>query len=195
MRNAMCFFLTALVVPATCVLVLAAPRKFDDSSWRKWKNEIQIRVYYDIGIVSDTTQGGGSVWIYGMRIEDDGAEIPVWKHFVFERHAHLFSREYEYLPLNSNHVYLHFTGHGNPDFPIFFKMDRNTGTILKTGNEKDDYFGELKKQHMWYRMIVIDRPAMNNPQPQRIAVINNLRIIDSTQQPPAGDGLKAASEE
>lgn len=131
--------------------------------------DIQIRLFADRGVMLPTGEKGGAIQIYGMEVQGDGSEKVVWRTYLAEFPAGglLFPHEYRLLPMNEKTAYLDilFLSGGRND--NFIEINRKTGQIVRKTGGDDRAFQELKKNSMWYSMIIIDRPMINNPQPQR----------------------------
>ena len=134
------------------------------------EKDIQIRVFADRGVKLPDGSTGGAVQIYGMLVQEDGSEEVVWKTFLFQFHGLLFDHKYEYLPLDSETVYLYVPA--AMDDREFVAMHRKTGEVTRTGGHDGEYL-KLKREHIWYSMVIVDRPVVNNIQPQRIAPLED----------------------
>jgi hypothetical protein len=148
-----------------CGAVLPSLRLFADST--DLEDEVQIRVFADRGTALPDGRKGGAVQVYGMRVQKDGSEEVVWRHFLWEFQGLLFRHDYHYLPLNAEQAFLHFPEDERPSLDGFFELDRQKGIILRRASSSDQEFLRMRQEHHWYAMVILDRPVTDDPQPQK----------------------------
>jgi len=154
MKQTLCRWLLFLVIAGAWTVPSASAADELKRVRRYEADQIEVRVFCDLGVYDDG-QGGGCVAIYGMQVQDDGSEKVVWKHHAYRKTALLFGREYLYLPLNKDQVFLSFPGElENP----FWELSRKTGTVVRTGKKDDAVFKKIMAEHIWHKLVIVDRP-------------------------------------
>ena len=130
--------------------------------------DVQIRLFADRGVALPTGKKGGAIQIYGMEVQEDGSEKVVWKMYLaeFPGGGLLFPHDYRLLPMNEKTAYLDIAFLSGGRNENFIEINRKTGQIVRRAGGDDRAFQELKKGSMWYSMVIIDRPMVDNPQPQ-----------------------------
>lgn len=154
----------SLVVGLACGAVLPSLNLFANSS--DSEDEVQIRVFADRGTALPDGRKGGAVQVYGMRVQKDGSEKVVWRHFLWEFQGLKFRHDYHYLPLNAERVFLHFPEDERRSLDGFFELDRQRGIILRRASSNDQEFLRIRQEHHWYAMVILDRPVID-AQPQK----------------------------
>jgi hypothetical protein len=127
-------------------------------------DEVQIRVCADRSVVLPDGTRGGAVQVYGVRVEADGSEKVVWKQFLTRINGLRFPHLYTCLPLDSGTVYLHIPM--LKDDEEYLELDRRVGMIRCKGAVGSPIFTKLEEDHLWYNMLIIDRPVINDPMPK-----------------------------
>jgi hypothetical protein len=127
-------------------------------------DEVQIRVCADRSVALPDGTRGAAVQVYGMRVEPDGSEKVVWKQFLTRINGLRFPHLYTCLPLDSGTVYLHIPM--LKDDEEYLELDRRVGMIRCKGAVASPIFTKLEEDHLWYNMLIIDRPVINDPMPK-----------------------------
>lgn len=122
-----------------------------------WLATPEVRVYADRGVTLLSGGKGGAVQIYGVRVMQDGSEVVVWKHFMWDWNGLLFDHHYDIiLDDTQEHAYLRFKAHKQN---TFFKFNRASGRLVETVAVGNPVYAALEKRIPVTRMMV-NRPEV-----------------------------------
>ncbi len=136
--------------------------------------EVEIRAY--LNWVPNRPPGSGNgVFLYGMRVREDGSETVVWSRKVFEPAGLLWDLgKYEVAGPSSERAYIYFSeGIGGqpsiprPPQPLLWEVDRRSGQVLRALEGPTPEFKRLRSSLTWWPLPVELRPRPARWQPQR----------------------------